>query len=37
VARTIADLDDRGGPVTAEDVSMALALRGDAERLGMAA
>ena len=37
VARTIADLSGRGGPVTAEDVSLALNLRCEPQRLGMAA
>ena len=36
VARTIADLADRSGPVTAEDVSLALNLRCEPDRLGMA-
>ena len=35
VARTIADLAGRDGPVTAEDVSLALNLRCDPQRLGM--
>ena len=37
VARTIADLAGRAGPVSAEDVSLALSLRCEPQRLGMAA
>lgn len=37
VSRTIADLSGRAGPVSAEDVSLALNLRCEPRRLGMAA
>ena len=37
VARTIADLAGRAGPITAEDVSLALNLRCEPDRLGIAA
>jgi magnesium chelatase family protein len=35
VARTIADLGGRTGPIAAEDVALALTLRSEPERLGM--
>ncbi len=37
VARTIADLGDRAGPLTDDDVSLALQLRSEPDRLGVAA
>ena len=37
VARTVADLAGRPGPVTAEDVSLALTLRSEPDRLGVMA
>lgn len=37
VARTIADLGARPGPVSAEDVSLAMTLRAEPERMGVAA
>lgn len=37
VARTLADLDDRTGPLTDQDVCLALQLRAEVERRGVAA